>query len=322
MERDATSNVIKSVAVAYDEIALDEVSSRTNMPKRFEEVARPNARIAFVTAITGGYDQTTKRPKPQTIPADFIVYTDNPDINTQGVWVVVNASRYREGLDESDMSPRYINSLKTNTHKFNQAKWFKMNLHRLPELQVYDVVTWLDGTVEITNEYTAADMLQLADAGLNIVVFEHNYERMETEVYNSHVIGRYATTFWRGQRQPFQDVDAQFDYYVSDGFNSKWFESIDPRVLRLWPKFGRSKLPTKNNYVTCFVVFDMRNPDSSRFLDMWRFEVLSRTTQDQISFPYVLYKMRLLPHSFPWPELAEVPMNFTNSYFKKLDHGL
>lgn len=291
------------------------VLKRTGTSRAYSSAAsEPSSRIAFITAITDDYELTLKLPVPQTIPADFIVYSDNPDLDTYGKWKLVDANQYRLGIDDSDRGNE-LNSLSRNTHSFNRAKFFKVNLHRLPELKKYDAVIWIDGSVEITHPYTAEDMLTLVDSGFNIIVNEHANEVIE-EVTKSLNVGRYATHFWRGQNQTFQDVEAQYAHYVQEGFQTRWFDSADPKALKLWPKWGLSKLPTTNNYITCFVVFDMRKQESKSFLSSWRHEVLTRSTQDQISFPFVLYKLGYLAHSFEWPTYPR------HEYFTKHMHGI
>lgn len=131
-------------------------------------------RIAFVSAIIGGYERTTKPVANQTVPVDCIVYSDRADLETHGIWRIIDTERYRLGINATDASPAYNNSLSNNTHTFNRAKFFKLNLHRLPELAQYDIVVWLDGTVEVTSPNAAATLVWLLRArGAAIVTFDH-----------------------------------------------------------------------------------------------------------------------------------------------------
>lgn len=237
---------------------------------------RPRPRICFVTAILGNYETTCKNPIKQTIPCDFIVFTDNPNIKTHGIWRVISSRKYRHGINENDVSKKYVNSLKNNTHNFNRSKFFKLNLHRIPELQGYHAVVWLDGTVQITNPMCAEICLSLIENGCNLATFDHLDRRgkLKGEVSASH-FERYTSTHWNNQDQPYQDVDKQYEDYVRQGF-------VDVGV-----------------WITCFLLFDMRNPQSHQFLDEWWYQNLTYTTQDQISFPFVCWKMGIRPYTFP-----------------------
>lgn len=129
----------------------------------------PELRIAFVTALIDTYEHSCKEPAGQTLPVDFIAYTDAVFHSTFGAnnsrvaynkWKRVDADRYRLGLDERDRSAADVNALTQNQHPFNRAKLFKLNLHRLPELKDYHLVVWLDATVKLINPDTAAYIVE------------------------------------------------------------------------------------------------------------------------------------------------------------------
>ena len=233
-------------------------------------------RICFVTCITGGYDKDLKRPKSQTVPCDFLAYVDDFFETTESNgWTLLDVRPYSHGIDERDRRPDHRNSLTNNQHSFNRAKFVKLNLHRLPELSGYDHVVWLDGSIEVTSPTCAEACLRMADAGHPIVLFAHDFwQTLSEEVRASHY-KRYTSHFYFGQRQPYQDVDAQHADYVSQGFSD----------VGLW--------------ITCFVSFDMRKDVCHRFLDLWYEQNLVHTTQDQIGFPYVCWKMNVRPYTLP-----------------------
>lgn len=143
----------------------------------------------------------------------------------------------------------------------------KLNLHRLPELQGYDVVGWVDGTVEITNPRCAELCVQAILAGKNILAFEHEVRQgvLMSEVNDSHFV-RYTSTFWNGQPQPYQDVDEQYRMYTHEGFTEGWARSR-----------AHQPSPCLGVWVTCFVVFNMRDPVSHAFLDEWWLQNLHTT---------------------------------------------
>jgi hypothetical protein len=233
-------------------------------------------RICFVTCVTGGYDAVLKRPAKQTVPCNFVAFVDDLSTRAQANgWTLLDAQDYALGIDERDRHIDDRNSLVNNDHSFNRAKFIKLNLHRLPELSGYDLVVWLDGSIELTNPACAETCLRLADAGHPIVLFEHEFrQRLADEVQASH-FDRYTSEFHFGQKQPYQDVDAQYADYVSEGFQD----------VGLW--------------ITCFIAFDMRNELCHQFLDLWYEQNLIHTTQDQIGFPYVCWKLNVKPYTLP-----------------------
>lgn len=202
-------------------------------------------RICFVTCITGGYDAALKRPARQTVPCNFVAFVDDISRTQPNGWTLLDAQDYALGIDELDRNPNERNSLTNNPHSFNRAKFVKLNLHRIPELSGYDVVVWLDGSIELYCPTCAEACLRMADAGHPMVLFLHeSYQKIADEVRQSHFV-RYTSEFFFGQKQPYQDVDAQYADYVSQGYQD----------VGLW--------------ITCFVAFDMRQEICHRFLDLW-----------------------------------------------------
>jgi hypothetical protein len=255
-------------------------------------------KICFVTAITGNYEMTAKSVCPQTVIADFIVYTDCPDtlqLCPNSPWKVCDIRPYCTGIADNNCNtdaendPNLRNALCNNRHSFNTAKIVKMNLHRLPELSKYDIVIWMDATLELVYPRTAEICRDFIVAGRNIVLFEHEWRRgsLAAEV-NASDWQRYTSTFYFNQAQPFQDVRGQYAHYLKEGFDESWIKktTCDPREhLGVW--------------ITCFIAWDMRKQETHDFLNLWWLHNLTYTTQDQISFPYVCWKQRVIPTTLP-----------------------
>lgn len=49
---------------------------------------------------------------------------------------------------------KFINSINNNKHTFNIAKYHKQSFRLIPVLKNYDVIVWLDGTIEIIYDDT------------------------------------------------------------------------------------------------------------------------------------------------------------------------
>ena len=115
------------------------------------------SKICFITAIYGNYETSCKKFATQTVPTDFICFTDNPNITKNG-WIVdskpyhiLNPCPFDDGS--------YVNSMRNNCHTFNIAKYYKQSFQRIPILAGYDVIVWLDGTLEITHDKTSEYLL-------------------------------------------------------------------------------------------------------------------------------------------------------------------
>lgn len=266
-----------------------------------------NAKIAFITAIYGKYEETCKPFVKQTIEADFICFTDCQNIQENG-WIIDRIPYHTLAPSPLDNGNNH-NSLKKNKHTFNIAKYYKQAFLNIKRLQLYDVVVWLDGTVEIRNEFTAEWILNHIKEK-KIITWEHEkrYGSLNAEV-NSSMFDRYTSTFWFDQEQPYQDVKAQYLSYLKDGYDEGYWETVDP---------SRENLGV---WLTCFIAFDIQSDEVKQFIDMWYLQTLNYTTQDQIGFPYVVQKTGLIPYTLPDNEIkGSFPHNETDFYIKHT-HG-
>ncbi len=274
------------------------------------------AKVAYITAVFGSYEATLKPFARQTVPADFICFTDNPRIaNSNGGWVVDSHPHHWEALQREveGNHTSAVNALHRNTHPFNLAKYYKLNLHRIPRLRQYEVVVWLDGTVQLHNENTSAILLDLiVTQKRNVLVFEteNNWTTLLKEAQAATLTEKYYNTQWMGHQQPVQDVMAQYRHYLAQGYDDEAY----------WPAVS-----ARHHYglwITCFVAFDMRSADTAAFLDLWSEQNLRFSTQDQVSFPYVAQTLGVHPFSLPESDSSVVGGRyFFNSLFVKHHHG-
>lgn len=246
----------------------------------------PNKKVVFITAIYGDYESSCKPYAKQTIPTDFICFTNNNHIISNN-WEVdtkpyhkINPSAFDDGS--------YLNSLKNNNHTFNLAKYYKQSFHNIPKLKEYDIVVWLDGTKEITNPKTSewiANQIELNP----IIAWEHKNRKgsLKAEVEASISLAKYSSKFWFNQPQPFQEIQAQYHAYIQDNYNEDLWTTIAPE---------RKNFGVWN---TGFIAFNNKNDDVHKFLDLWYLQTLRYSTQDQVSFPYVVQKLHLYPYTLP-----------------------
>jgi len=274
----------------------------------YNKYIRSNAKIAVITAIYGNYESTCKKFKNQTVKTDFICFTDNPNIKSNG-WIIDNKPYHLINKCVFD-NDKYNNSIINNKHTFNIAKYYKQHFQNIDRLNKYDVIIWIDGTIEITNGNMSDWILQNIHK-YKIIGWEHEMRNgiLENEV-NASNFYRYTSTFWYNQTQTFQDVFKQYEEYINDGYDETFFKKID--------KLDRVNFGV---WLTCFVAFDNKNIDVRNFLNLWYNQTLKYTTQDQISFPYVCQKINLIPYTLPDKEInGSNPHNETDFYIKH-NHG-
>ena len=264
-------------------------------------------KICFITAIYGGYEKSCKQFVKQTIDTDFICFTDNYNI-INNVWIIDTTPYHLINKSKID-NDSFTNSLCNNRHNFNIAKYYKQAFTNIPILQKYDVVVWLDGTIEIIYDKTSEYILNNIYTK-KIIGWHHEYRNgvLKNEVDGSH-FDRYTSTFWNNQSQPYQDIDNQYNYYLEDGYNDLYFKNMNLHT----PHIGV--------WITCFVAFLRNDNDVNNFLNMWYLQTLKYTTQDQIGFSYVCQKTNIIPFTLPNNEIyGNCPHSNTMFYLKK-NHG-
>lgn len=118
---------------------------------------------------------------------------------------------------------------------------------------------------------------------------------------------KYNTTDFNGVYQPRQDIMYQYQIYQQYGYNDEYWKNIQPHR----PQYGV--------WVTCFVGFNMKHSKILDFLATWHYHILLLSTQDQISFSFVLQQMNLHPYSFPDDNIEGNSMR--NTLYYKVLHG-
>lgn len=265
-------------------------------------------KIAFITAIFGNYETSCKQPVKQTIPTDFICFTDNPKIQSNG-WTIITTPyhlTHRASFDDGTL----LNSIENNKHTFTLAKYYKQGFQNIPILKNYDVIVWVDGTIKINNPITSQYVYEktLID---KISIFEHNWRSgsLKAEMIDSMTpaCGRYIVTRWNNQDQPYQDVEKQYELYLEDGYTEDYFKTLVPNRQHI------------GVWVTCFVSFLNKDESVSKFLDIWYRQTLEICNQEQMSFSYACYKTEIIPYTFPDGTITGAFDD--NSFYKKLQHG-
>ena len=259
--------------------------------------------ICFITAIYGNYETTCKKFVNQTINTDFICFTDNKNIVSNG-WIIDTTPYHILNKSHID-DDTYTNSLCNNKHNFNIAKYYKQSFTDIPILDKYDVIVWLDGTIEIIYDKTSEYILN--NIYKEKIIGWHHERRngiLHKEVVESH-FERYTSTYWNNQSQPYQDIDYQYKCYLDDGYTDLFFKNM------------KSHTPHMGVWITCFVAFLHKDTDVKNFLDLWYLQTLKYTTQDQIGFSYVCQKTKIIPFTLPNKQInGNCPHKRTQFYIK------
>ena len=324
-------------------------------------------RIAFITAIYGTYERSCKSFPYQTVPADFICFSDQshlPSLPECSRWDV-DLFPYHEEMWNRSVFPTawYTNLLYNHTHEdiigarnsikrlasflesssetnssarwqelYNYAavKFYKMCFYYIERLQKYDVVVWVDATIKIHNMYTAEIVSNVMKSDRrNIMLYEHIYGgSLYSELkYACHYASKWSDGYdleqdnnilhpvmnrSRSSRfsSPQQNIIDQFNSYVSDGYNDfNYWTAIEPERVNygLW--------------ITCFLAYNMRNESTRVFLSHWYNEIIFKTMECQLSFPYVAQMLGIHPLPLPHDESTMGDFAF-NRLFEKLMHGL
>jgi hypothetical protein len=178
-------------------------------------------KICFITAIYGNYETTCKPFVDQSIPVDFICFTDNENIESNG-WIIDTNPYHIINKSPID-TDQYINSLNNNKNTFNIAKYYKQAFINIPRLAKYDVIVWLDGTIKIINPNTAKYIIDTIYSN-KIIGWHHEYRHGNLiEEVNASNFERYTSTMYNNQHQPYQDIFAQYNDYIKDGYDEEYF---------------------------------------------------------------------------------------------------
>jgi hypothetical protein len=277
----------------------------------FADNFEDNFKICYITAIYGSYESSCKPYVKQTIHSDFVCFTDNNDIKNNG-WEIdttpyhfINKSTLDDGA--------HLNSLSNNKHTFNIAKYYKQQFQNIPRLKKYDVIVWMDGTIEINNEKTSEFIKNKINQHKIIGWMHENRSGVLKKEVEASDIERYTSTFWNNQEQPYQDIFKQYDDYINDGYNDEFFAGAD-----VSNDFNKENIGV---WITCFVAFLNKDSSVTDFLNLWYLQTLKHTTQDQIGFPYVCYKTGLIPYTLPDETIkGSSPHSSTDLYIKH-NHG-
>ena len=144
------------------------------------------------------------------------------------------------------------------------------------------------------------------DTQTNILINKYGAHLFHT---NSERVWEYVNSFDKWIRWDHEVYSMVENSYVLEGCGEDFFKNM------------KSHTPHMGVWITCFVAFLQHDESVRNFLDLWYLQTLKYTTQDQIGFPYVCQKTKLIPYTLPNNEIhGDRPHNNTMFYIKH-NHG-
>jgi hypothetical protein len=294
------------------------VSEGIRLPEEevFRQVSateKPHAKVAVITAVFGGYEVRLHRFAEQSVPTDFICFTDmDHKVSSRG-WIIDHTPYHLDVSLPTIDTGKYVNSLKNNKHPMNIGKFYKQFFFVIPRMKKYDHVIWIDGSIRLESPHIISSLQRVFSTGHDngVVAFEHDWRdgSLEKEVRVSGALSKYNSTVFNGIAQPLQDVHSQYQAYVQDGYADAYWRIMRPHR----PQYGV--------WLTCFIGFDMTHPHMLLFLQNWYLQTLMFSTQDQVGLSFVAQMMSGVG-MYSLPDRGHVNgTGLVNSWYTKHNHG-
>lgn len=224
-----------------------------------------NKKIAVITSIYGDYDNLKNQENVlERDLVDWYCFTDNSKIKSD-FWKICDTPYHiinTKNNEEYLKFKNYYNNIKDQKiYNMMSAKYYKSQMHQIDILQNYDYYIWVDGSMFLRDNFII-NILKLIDQDYNLINFKHsvrNNIRDETNV--SINMNKYKH----------QNILYQYNSYIEDKF---------PDNVGL---FEKTIFIRKNNEIM------------NDLFNLWWLNNLEYSYQDQISYPYVLWKKNIKP---------------------------
>ena len=142
------------------------------------------------------------------------------------------------------------------------SKYYKMKHHKIDILDEYEYIVWLDARVRVKNEFISL-ISSVIIHDYKLVNFKHSKNSsIKEEVYESLSQERYVK----------QDVMGQYEEYRKDGYNDTVLFENGVFIRKV-------------------------NEEINDLFDEWWRHNVQYSFQDQISYPYVLWKHNQFPYT-------------------------
>ncbi len=241
--------------------------------------------VCFITAVFGKYVKECQPFVSQTIPSDFICFTDNSYLQSNG-WI----------LDTQDYHNHYVHSKNPKII----SKFYKQSWYHIPMLSKYAVVIWLNANIEIISRRVSEYIIQKLRK-YPIVAWHNNlrYGRISEDINICKKLEKYASA---------SNILLQYQDYIDDGFKETYFKELYAysEHIGVW--------------YTSFIAFVNNNSLIKDFLDGWFTETLKyESNYDRLSFAYICYKKNMMPYTLPDKKVYGIPHLTTEFYIRHIE---
>ena len=217
-------------------------------------------KIAIITAIYGNYDNIKEQDINNKADVDWYCFTDNTDMKSDQ-WTIITTP-YHLNSTKYEYKNSYHNVSDKKIYNMMSAKYYKLKNHEIDILQKYDYIIWIDGSITLRPNFINNVLTNIIDNDYELASFKHSERNnINDEVKLSLTMDKYKT----------QDLNTQYQFYLQDGFNDNIGLFENTIIIR-------KKTERINN-----------------IFDLWWIHNLKYSYQDQISFPYVLWKLNENP---------------------------
>jgi len=221
-------------------------------------------KIAIITAIYGKYEILKNYSNVFNYErADWYCFTDGDIENNDFPWKIIKTP-YHLNIDDSSLKNSYSNINDEKVKNMMSAKYYKTQTHKIDILKDYDYFIWIDGSLLLRDNFlnNVINLLE-NNSDYSIFNFKHSVrDNIKDEVY--------FCKDW--QKYKDQDLETQYLTYKNDNFKDDW-------GLYELTSFYRKNIPEIN-----------------KIYDLWWYHNLCYSYQDQVSYPYVLWKLNTKPY--------------------------
>jgi len=230
--------------------------------KKLEELNKDN-KIAIITAIYGNYDNIKEHNIQSKDSVDWYCFTNNKNMKSKQ-WTIINKPYHTED-DEDSIFHKYKNYYSKNSNNkiknMMNAKYYKIKSHKIDILKKYDYIVWIDGSIFLQNNFIN-NIQSLINKNYQLINFKHSVRNnINDETFVSKKLLKYQN----------QDLDNQYKTYIEEGFQDNFglFENT--------------------------IIIRKNNKKINKLFDDWWIHNLKYSYQDQISYPFVLWKNKMNP---------------------------
>jgi len=177
---------------------------------------------------------------------------------TSKQWKIITKPYHLQDVTQG----KNANSKDSSVYNMMASKYYKMKHHKIDILDEYEYIVWLDARVRVKNEFISL-ISSVIIHDYKLVNFKHSKNSsIKEEVYESLSQERYVK----------QDVMGQYEEYRKDGYNDTVLFENGVFIRKV-------------------------NEEINDLFDEWWRHNVQYSFQDQISYPYVLWKHNQFPYT-------------------------